>query len=191
MKIIISCHCDTVFSHPFCIFEKGILRGANDNFASILTVGRILDDSCWEDGNVILHLTEDEEMYQDGAKYIAKRNNPKDTLIIVQDITTIRSHKINFTIENVKEVRLTEIRKALKNFTGQYKIVPNGTESEAWLYAEQGFSVIELDIPIFNGEHSLDSITHIKDHVVASNALLTLIRYFKDKDIASIRPEDK
>ncbi len=190
MKIIVSTHCDTVFRDPYCQFKQGILKGACDNFASILTVGRTMDDAIWNEPNVELVLTEDEEMYMDGAKCIATRNNPKDTLIIVQDVTKKTGKKINFTIENVHEVKFSEIKKALKDFTKKYRIIQNGTESEAWLYAEKGFSVIELDVPVSGGLHSLDSISLADDQTVSAKALLALLYYFKDKEISAIRSED-
>ena len=191
MKIIVSCHCDTVFRDPYCSFKQGILRGACDNFASILAVATILDDPMWLEPNIELQLTEDEEMYMDGAKSIVKKNNPKDTLIIVMDVTNAKiKGSMHFTIENFHEVRESEIRKSLKDFKGQYRLVPNGTESEAWIYAEHGFSVIELDIPVAGGLHSLDSTSKRIDQSVASKALLAMIYYFKDKEISAIRSED-
>lgn len=184
MKIIVSCHCDTVFRYPYCSFREGILKGACDNFAGILTVASILDDLVWMESNIELQLTEDEEMYMDGAKCIVKKNNPKDTLIIVIDVTKTNKH---FTIENYREVKESEIRKALKEFKGQYKLIANGTESEAWIYGDNGFSVLELDIPVFGGLHSLDSTSKRTDQAIAAKALLALIYYFKDKEISAIR----
>lgn len=190
MKIIISSHIDTVFKDPFCKFKQGILKGANDNFASILALGRIIDDPIWLEPTIEVAMTEDEELSMDGAKYVALQNNPKDTLIIVQDVTKKTGKKINFTIENVHEVKFSEIKKALKDFTKKYRIVQNGTESEAWLYAEKGFSVIEIDVPVAGGLHSLDSISLSEDQAVSAKALLALLYYFKDKEISAIRSED-
>jgi len=189
MKIIISSHCDTVFRQPYCIYRCGIIEGANDNFASMMSIGRIMDDPIWKEANIELQFTEDEEMYMDGAKSIATKNNPKDTLIIVLDVTE-RTGKHNFTIENLHEIKLSEIKTALTGLKGKYKVVSNGTESEAWLYAEHGFSVVEIDIPVKGGLHSLNSTSRVEDHKVASEAILALLYYFKDKDIAAIRSED-
>lgn len=189
MKIIISSHIDTVFNQPYAIFRQGILTGANDNFASTVALGRIMDDPVWESGNLEIQFTEDEEMYMDGAATIARRNNPKDTLIIVLDVTGVAG-KHSFTIENIHEVKTEEIKKALKNFKGKYKIIKDGTESEAWLYAEKGFSVIEVDIPVRGGIHSLNSTSKVVDHRAVADAVLALIYYFKDKDISAIRSED-
>jgi hypothetical protein len=149
-----------------------------------------MDDPVWLEPNIEVAITEDEEMYMDGAQYVAKQNNSKDTLIIVQDVTKKIGKKINFTIENVHEVKFSEIKKALRDFPKQYRIVQNGTESEAWLYKEKGFSVIELDVPVSGGLHSLDSTSTAVDQSVTAKALLALIYYFKDKEISAIRSED-
>jgi len=186
MKIVISCHVDTVFSQPYGILRNGIFEGANDNFASILALGRIIDDPIFMDPLIELQLTEDEEMYMDGARTIAERNNPKDTLIIVMDVTDVGA-RYSFTIENVKEIRKAEIKKALKSFGKRYKIVDEGTESEAWLYAKQGFSVLEVDIPVKGGLHSLSSTSTVENQKAAAEAVLALLVYFKDKDISAIR----
>lgn len=186
MKIIISTHCDTVFQQPYGVLKNGVFTGANDNFASILALGRIIDDPVFKDPTIELQLTEDEEMYMDGAKTIAKKNNPKDTLIIVMDVTEVGS-RYGFTIENVHEINVEEIRKALKSFGKKYKIVEDGTESEAWLYAEAGFSVVEVDIPIKGGCHNLSSTTTVENQKMAAEAVLALLYYFKDKDISAIR----
>jgi hypothetical protein len=190
MKIIISCHCDTVFTQPYCKCRDGVLEGANDNFSSIMAISRTLDDPIWKGTEVELQLTEDEEMYMDGAKAIAKKNNPKDTLIIVMDVTDAKIRKGNFTVENVHEIKISEIKKALVSFVKRYRIVKNGSESEAWLYAENGFSVLEIDIPVSGGLHSLNSKSKTEDHAVVSKAILALIYYFKDKDISAIRSDD-
>jgi hypothetical protein len=109
MKIIVSCHCDTVFTQPYCIFKGGILEGANDNFSSIIALGTVLTNPIWLKDSVELQLTEDEEMYMDGAKSIAKKNNSKDTLIVVMDITEAKPGKKNlFTVENIHEIKISE-----------------------------------------------------------------------------------
>lgn len=190
MKIIISCHCDTVFTQPYCVCKEGIVEGANDNFSSIMAISRTLDDPVWKEPGIELQLTEDEEMYMDGAKAIARKNNPKDTLIIVMEVTERKVRKGNFTIENVHEIKTSEIKKALVNFSKKYRLIKDGTESEAWLYAEQGFSVLEIDIPVSGGLHSLNSKSKIEDHAVVSKAVVALIYYFKDKDISAIRSDD-
>lgn len=189
MKIIISCHCDTVFTQPYCIFKGGFLEGANDNFASIMAVGTILTNPIWLKDNVELQLTEDEEMYMDGAKSIAKKNNPKDTLIIVMEVTEAKAGKNNlFTVENIHEIKVSEIKKALQRHP--YRIVMEGTESESWLYAEHGFSVLEVCVPVIGGVHNLQSKSNIKNLEAVGKAIIALIEYFIDKDIASIRSED-
>jgi len=182
MKIIISCHCDTVFTQPFAIFKDGIFQGATDNFASIMAIGSVLGEL----GPAELQLTEDEEMYMDGAKSIAKKNNPKDTLIIVMDVTEVSPGRQGlFTIENVHELKPSEIRQALKGH--KYRIIKDGTESEAWLYAEKDFSVLEIDIPVRGGCHNLRSKATIQSILAVGKALVSLVDYFKDKDIAAIR----
>jgi hypothetical protein len=182
MKIIVSCHCDTVFTQPYAIFRDGILEGANDNFASMMAIGSVLGEL----GPAELQLTEDEEMYMDGAKTIAKNNNPKDTLLIVMDVTEASPGRQGlFTIENVHELKLSEIRAALKGH--KYKIVKDGTESEAWLYAEKDFSVLEIDVPVKGGCHNLNSKATIQSILAVGRALIALIEYFKDKDIAAVR----
>ena len=185
MKIIISSHCDTVFTQPYAILINGTIRGANDNFASLLAIGSVIEQL----GDAEVQFTEDEEMYMDGAKSIAKKNNPKDTMIIVMDVTEASPGKGWFTIENIHELNLIDIKKALKGH--KYKIIENGAESEAWLYAEKGFSVLEIDIPVKGGCHNLQSETRVENIVAVGKALVSLVNYFKDKDISAVRGGEK
>jgi hypothetical protein len=185
MKIIVSCHCDTVWNQPYAILTDGVMEGANDNFASMMAIGSVIGELSAAE----VQLTEDEEMYMDGAKSIAKKNNPKDTLIIVMDITEAKPGQGNlFTIENVHELKISEIRKALKGH--KYRIVKDGTESEAWLYAEHGFSVLEIDIPLKGGCHNLQSQSKVESILAVGKALVALIEYFKDKDISAVREDE-
>ena len=189
MKIIISSHIDTVFKDPYCIYRGGILEGANDNFASIMALGTVLLNPIWLQDNVEIQLTEDEEMYQDGAKNIARKNNPKDTLIVVMDVTEAKPGSGNlFTVENIHEIKTSEIKRALHKHP--FRIIKDGTESEAWLYAEHKFSVLEVCIPVMGGVHNLQSKASIKSIEAVGRAIVALVEYFSAKDIASIRSED-
>lgn len=180
-----SLNCDTIYNQPYAIFKNRIFEGATDNFASIMAIGSVIGEL----GEAELQLTEDEEMYQDGAQAIAKRNNPKDTLIIVMDVTEASPGRQGlFTIENVHEIRLSEIRKALKGH--KYRIVQDGTESEAWLYAEKDFSVVEIDVPVKGGCHNLKSKASLESILAVGRGIVALVDYFKDKEISAIRPTD-
>jgi len=97
--------------------HEGIATGANDNIAGCMVAGRLLD---MED--VYLEFTEDEEMHMDGARYVARKHEAAETLIIVLDVTTRGKHwdKTNFTVENVHGVKMSHIKKALKGFN--YKV---------------------------------------------------------------------
>lgn len=183
MKIIVSCHCDTVWTQPYAILRDGIMEGANDNFASMLALGSVLGEL----GPAEVQLTEDEEMYMDGARNIAEKNNPKDTLIIVMDVTEALPGKDKlFTIENVHEIKTSEIRQALKGH--KFRIVKNGTESEAWLYAKKDFSVLEIDVPVKGGVHNLQSKASVQGILAVGKAIIALIQYFKDKEVNSLLP---
>lgn len=189
MKIIVSCHCDTVFTHPYLSFKEGIIEGANDNFASIMAVSSVMGDPIWREPHIEVQLTEDEEMYMDGAKNIATKNNPKDTLLIVMEVTEASPGRSGlFTIENLHEIKPAEIKKALKGHN--YRILKEGTESEAWLYAEKDFSVFEICVPVKGGCHNLQSKAKVESIIAVGQALVSLVSYFKDKEISAIRPED-
>lgn len=182
MNIVVSSHCDTVFTFPFGEIRDGYYVGACDNFVSMLSIGRVMENLQH------VHFTEDEEMYFEGARAVAKKCSPEDTLIIVCDVTK-RSpswKKIHFTIENYHGVDEKHIKKALKDFNGRYRMNPNGEESEAWLYRNMGFPVIEIDIPVSGGLHNLDAKCRIEDITETSKGLLALHEYFKDKDRAQI-----
>ena len=176
MKVIISCHMDTVFRDPFARLMNGELIGACDNMASILAASQIINKP-----GLNVEFTEDEEMHMDGARYVAKKNDPADTFIIVQD-ETIRVKtwkKINFTIENWFGVQVKHIKAALKGF--HYLMKQNGVESEAWLYREMGFPCLEIDVPVVGGLHSLDGRARVEDILVVGNALNSLVDYFSAK----------
>jgi hypothetical protein len=176
MKVVISSHYDTVFTHPFGILRGGILTGACDNIAGIIAVAQNLPLMNME--GITWELTEDEEMYQDGARYIVKRNNPQDTFIIVVDCTlrNKRWEKTQFTIENIYGIKEYHIRRALSPLRGKY-LIRKGFESEAWLYKDMGFACVEVDVPVMGGMHNLESKSRVEDMVVAGQAIKFLAEY--------------
>ncbi len=176
MKIIISCHFDTVFQHPYGRISDGYLTGACDNIAGIMVAAGLMDQP-----GIHIEFTEDEEMYMDGARAICKKYDPKETFIIVLDVT-VRGKtwdKVNFTVENWNGIQTKDIKGALKGFN--YKIVPNGTESEAWLYKDMGFACLEIDVPVMGGLHSLDGRARIEDILKATEAVLAIRHYIEGK----------
>jgi hypothetical protein len=182
MKIIISCHCDTVFRIPHLRWRDGVLRGALDNFGSILACALIIQSMGPE---IIIEFTEDEELTMDGARSLAKSYSNQDTLFIVMDVTA-GARGSHFTIENTHRVRMKDIKKALSPLKGKYRFVNNGTESEAWLYKDMGFAVIEVDLPVKGGLHSLDGYADFENVKLVAQAVELLVRYFKDKTITEI-----
>jgi hypothetical protein len=138
------------------------------------------------DVDALIELTNDEELHMDGARYVAKEHDPIDTLVIVMDVTKQLKKKINFTIENVSGVNLGHIKKAIKGIKCRYVYNPNGEESEAWLYRDMGFAVIEIDIPVVGGYHNLDAQANIEDIKMVGDVVRALVEYFKDKDRAQI-----
>ncbi len=178
MQVVVSSHIDSVFREPYARTQGGLFIGACDNFASAMAVGRIIDEA-----DILFELTENEEMFMDGARYVTKKYKSEDTFIIVLDVTKRNRNwkKINFTVENWNGILEKYIRKALQGFRGQYKLNLDGAESEAWLYKEMGFACLEVDIPVMGGLHSLDSIARIEDIVVVSTAILAIKNYIKDR----------
>jgi len=162
-------------------YKDGILRGALDNFASMLAAGLVMVSM----PDIHIEFTEDEEVTMDGARQVARANDNKDTMFIVMDVTDQAKGK-DFTIENIHRIRIKEIRKALETFRGKYRIIPVGTESEAWLYKDMGFAVFEVDIPVKNGIHSLNCQTDLEKIKIAAKAVEALIRYFSTKLLAEI-----
>lgn len=183
MRIIVSCHCDSVFRSDIAYmrYKGGILKGALDNFASMLAASLLI--SGIPDAEV--EFTEDEENTMDGARQLARANDNKNTMFIVMDVTGDGKGKV-FTIENVHRIRTKEVHEALTELKGQYRIVGRGTESEAWLYKDMGFAVIEVDIPARGGLHSLDCTTDFSRLKVVAKAVELLITYFKDKSITDV-----
>lgn len=177
MKIVISAHFDTVYQDPFGRISGSILIGACDNIAGILAVAQLLEE------DVSIEFTEEEELHMDGARYVARKNDPTDTFIIVVDVTDRKKtwKKINFTVENWHGIEEKHIKRALKEFNGHYKRTKDGTESEAWLYKELGFACLEIDVPVSGGLHSLDSKARIEDILKASKAIKAIADYVRDK----------
>lgn len=182
MKVVISSHYDTVFTHPFGIAKGGVLQGACDNMAGIIAVAQHAEYLTSIEG-VTWELTEDEEMYQDGARYIVKRNNPKDTFIIVVDCTlrNKRWEKTQFTIENTFGIKEYHIRRALSPLKGKY-LIRKGLESEAWMFKDMGFACVEVDVPVMGGMHNLESRSRIEDMLVAGEAVKLLTDYIVKKE---------
>jgi len=181
MKIVISCHMDTVYRDPFAKVIDGWLVGACDNVASILAVSQIIAKP-----GLYLELTEDEELHMDGARCVARKHKPEDSFVIIQDVTVRGKgwNKINFTIENWYGIQDKHIRSALKGFN--YRMIKDGSESEAWLYKEMGFACLEIDVPVMGGLHSLDSRARIEDILVVGKALDRLIDYLSDKERSNL-----
>lgn len=178
MKIVIFAHFDTVYQDPFGRISGSILTGACDNIAGILAVAQLLEE------DVSIEFTEEEEMHMDGARYVARKNDPVDAFIIVVDVTDRKKtwKKIGFTVENWHGITEKHIKRALKEFNGHYKRTKEGTESEAWLYKELGFACLEIDVPVSGGLHSLDSKARIEDILQASKAIKAIADYVRDKD---------
>jgi hypothetical protein len=177
MNCIISCHLDSVFNPDvaFMSYTNGKLTGAL--LACALIIKELPD--------VQIEFNEAEETTMDGARQTARKNDNKTTLFIVMDVTDAAGGK-TFTVENIHRVKSSEIRKALENFKGKYKIIPNGTESEAWVYKDQGFCTLEVDIPVRGGIHSLGSTTSFENVKIVSEAIIALVKYFKEKTLAEI-----
>lgn len=178
MKVLVSSHIDTVFKEPYARTKDGLLIGACDNFASAMAVGRIIEDE-----EIIFELTENEEMFMDGARYVTKRYSPEDIFIVVLDVTKrAKSWKKNyFSVENWNGIDEKHIKRALAPFKKQYRLNPNGEESEAWLYKEMGFACLEIDIPISGGLHSLDSTARISDILLVPPAVIAIKEYVKER----------
>lgn len=183
MKVIISCHMDTIFKDPFATFKDGILLGTCDNLAGILACAQLLNRE-----GIFIEFTNDEEMHMDGARYVAKTNSADNTFIIVVDVTERGKNweKIHFTVENYSGIQLKHIKKALKPLEGHYRIIEKGTESEAWLYRDLGFACLEIDIPVMGGIHNLKNRTKLINIVKSSEAIGLIFDYLKDKDRATI-----
>jgi len=176
MKVLISCHMDTVFRDPYARIQgDGILLGACDNMAGILAVAPLIDEPYF------IEFTEDEEMHMDGARAVAQKYNPQETFIIVIDVTVRgkKWDKINFTVENWSGIQTSDLKKALKGFN--YKLNLDGSESEAWLYKELGFAVAEIDVPVWGGLHSLDGRARVEDIKKTAEAIRALAVYVSDK----------
>lgn len=177
MNVVISCHFDTVFKEPYGKVINGILEGACDNIAAILAVAQLVGDVDLE-----IVFTEEEEMHMDGARYLAKDHNPQEDFIIVLDGTdSKRSWKIHFTVENWHGITDKHIKRALKGFSGKYRLQKDGTESEAWLYRELGFACLELDVPVLGGMHNLEATSKVVDILQTAKAIRAVADYVKTK----------
>jgi len=183
MKVLVSCHYDTVFKEPFGEVLDGILEGACDNIAGVLACARLIDEPDLE-----IQFTEEEEMHMDGARCVAKENKPEETFIIVVDVTERKRRwkKINFTVENINGIMIKHIKKALKDFNGRYKIVEKGAESEAWLYKEMGFACAEIDVPVTGGLHNLQAKARVEDIIAVGGAIKALKDYVLNKSRAEL-----
>jgi len=188
MNIIVSAHLDTVFKDPYARFKDGILKGSCDNISGVLAMALVMHNS----PGIHVELTEDEEMYMDGCRQLAKKANQAEDMFIVIDVCDRSKHwskGINFTVENLHRVQLHHIRTALKPLSKQYKLRPEGEESEAWVYKDLGFACIEVDVPVNGGIHNLDGWTRGEDIWAVSEATRLLAEYFAPKNIREIEGE--
>jgi hypothetical protein len=188
MNIIVSCHLDTVFKDPHAHFKDGILKGSCDNIAGVLAMALLMHNA----PNIPVELTEDEEMYMDGCRQLAKVASQTDDLFIVIDVCD-RPRRwvktINFTVENIHRIQWKHIRAALKPLAKQYRLRPQGEESEAWVYRDLGFPVLEVCVPVNNGIHNLEGWTRGEDMWAVSEAVKLLAEYLAPKNIREIEGE--
>ena len=187
MRVVISCHFDTVFG-PNASMEifNGVADGATDNIAGLLAVAQLIGEPDLE-----IQFTEDEEMHMDGARYVAREHSADDTAFQVVDVTdSVKpGKKYSFTVENYAGIQEKHIRKALAGF--RFKIVKEGTESEAWLYKELGFTVIEVDIPVSGGIHNLHGGARVEDILVVGKSLKALADYIRPMTRAQLSDYQK
>lgn len=188
MNVVVSCHLDTCFADPFLRWHGKVVKGACDNFALVLATGMLLKSM---KDRVMIEWTEREELDMMGARAIAKRHKQEDSLFVVLDVTdSIRPIGTPcFTIENVHRVETKHIRSALSTLNGRYRFISGGTESEAWLYKDLGFAVIEIDLPVKGGLHSLDTTARLEDIELIAQAIEKIVEYFSPKNLREVCPE--
>lgn len=178
MHVILSAHLDTVYRDPYCHLGNGTMTGACDNIAGVFAVAQLIQET-----DLDAYLTEDEEMHMDGARYVARSYSADDTFVIVVEVTERgrKWAKLHFTVENWRGIKPRLIKSCLREFSGQYKMVEHGSESEAWLYRELGFSCLEICVPVAGGLHSLDGRARLEDIAVAARAIKTVADFIKTK----------
>ena len=188
MNIIVSAHLDTVFRDAYACFKDGIFKGSCDNIAGVLAMALVMHES----PGIRIELTEDEEMGMQGCRALAKKASQTDDLFIVIDVCN-RSHHwpktINFTVENFHRIQWKHIRAALKPLAKQYRLRPQGEESEAWTFRDLGFAVVECCIPVVGGIHNLEGWTRGEDMWAVSEAVKLLAEYLGPKNIREIEGE--
>jgi hypothetical protein len=179
MKVIVSCHLDSVFQDPMAMFRDGILTGVCDNLAGILTCAQLINKE-----GIYVEFTNDEEKNMDGARYVAKLYSADDTFMVIVDGTERGKNweNIYFTVENWFGIQLKHIKRALKPLLGHYRMKERGGESEAWLYKDLGFACLEIDIPVAGGLHNLKNKARLVDILKASEAIGLIFDYVKDKE---------
>lgn len=179
MKVIISCHIDSIFKDPMATTKDGYLLGACDNLAGILACAQLIGRE-----GIKIEWTNDEEMHMDGARYVAKENSADDTFMIVVDGTERGRNwdRVHFTVENYFGIQPKHIKKALQPLNGHYRIIERGGESEAWLYRDLGLACLEIDVPVSGGLHNLKNKARLVDILKASEAIGLICDYLGGKD---------
>lgn len=179
MKVIISCHLDTIFLDPLSTFKNGMLYGTCDNLAGILATAQLIGKE-----GIFIEYTNCEESTMGGARNVAKENSADNVFMLVVDVTERGKNwdKLYFTVENYAGIQLKHIKKALHPLNGHYKIIERGTESEAWLYRDLGFACLEIDVPVSGGLHNLKNKARLIDILKASEAIGLVCDYLRDKD---------
>jgi putative aminopeptidase FrvX len=165
--------------------KNGIHTGCCDNLSGVLAVAQLIqnDDICIE-------FTNGEETNLEGAKWVANHYSASEWFIIVVDTTDRSTHwkNIQFTVENPGHVDIKHIKRALRPFYGKYKLREFGVESEAWLYKREGFSCVEIDVPVALGLHNLHNKAKVSDIIICSEAMKVIADYMKEKTREQILP---
>jgi hypothetical protein len=185
MNTIISCHLDSVFLSPMADVKNGVHTGCCDNLSGVLCCAQLINHP-----DIHIEYTNGEETDMEGAKWVADHYSSADNFIVVIDCTekATRWKSIKFTVENPANVDLKHIKNALRNFRGKYKLKELGVESEAYLYKKEGFSCVEIDIPVTGGLHNLHNRAHVEDIITASEAVKSIVDYMKNKERSEIIP---
>ena len=185
MQVVISCHLDTVFKDPFSEVKDGIQTGSCDNVSGVLACAQLIKFP-----EINIQFTHSEEDGMGGARWVAAHFSPETTFLVVVDCIerAPRWKSINFTVENFSNVDPVHIKRALKSFARHYVLREYGSESEAWLYREKGFSCLEVDIPVTGGLHNLTNRARVGDILAAADAMKAIVDYFSQKSRSEILP---
>lgn len=176
MKILLSAHLDLARPVMSIKMDNKSLLGLVDNLSGVFASYQASRKT-----GVPVEYTNFEELEFDGAEAVAKALD-KDTLVIVVDATTEPTDGKEGYIGNLYGINTGELKEKFGNRIRIREDYFEATEDETIIYGKKyGFKTFYYGITIRPKYHDPDNSITLAEIDKATNVLVDLITWYKDK----------